>query len=85
MRSLACLTRHARPVATTYVLTDLLHQERSACVSVNEIGQTIASWLAELGARSALVEDLSRSIRNGDWPAAHAIADTLSVDVTIAA
>ena len=29
--------------------------------------------------------DLARTVRSGDWSAAHAIADCLSVDVTVTA
>ena len=43
------------------------------------------AWLAELGASSPLVEDLFRTVRASNWTAAHAIAECLSVDVTVAA
>jgi len=45
----------------------------------------VSNWLAQLGAHSSLVEDLTRTVRQGDWAAAHAIADALSIDVTVAA
>jgi hypothetical protein len=31
-----------------------------------------------------LVEELARAVRRGDWPAAHSVADYLSVDVMTA-
>jgi hypothetical protein len=44
-----------------------------------------SAWLAELGADSPLVEDLARAVRTGDWPAARAIGEYVSIDVTTAA
>jgi hypothetical protein len=41
--------------------------------------------LAELGAHTPLVEELAQAVCAGDWPAAYAIGDRLSIDVTIAA
>jgi hypothetical protein len=32
-----------------------------------------------------LVEDLARAVCASDWPAAHGIADYLSIEVTVAA
>ena len=49
------------------------------------IASTVSAWLAELGARSPLVEDLARTVRDGEWAAVYATADCLSVDVTVAA
>ncbi|WP_424736583.1 hypothetical protein [Mycobacterium sp.] len=46
---------------------------------------TVSAWLAELGAHSPLVEDLGRAVHVGDWPAAYAIGEYLSVDVTVVA
>jgi hypothetical protein len=54
-------------------------------MSAQGIVSTVSAWLAELGAQSPLVEDLARTVRDGDWTAAHAIADLLSVDVAVAA
>jgi hypothetical protein len=45
----------------------------------------VSTWLAELGIHSQLAEDLARAACAGDWPAAYAIGDRLSIDVTIAA
>ncbi|CAA0128633.1 Putative uncharacterized protein [Mycolicibacterium vanbaalenii] len=76
---------HAHPDATPiYQLTDRLHDGHTARVSVDGIAGTVASWLAEFGVLSPLAEDLEQTVREGHWAAAHAIADRLSVDVTIA-
>jgi hypothetical protein len=69
---------------TTYQLTDRLHG-RTVRVQADHIVSTVASWLAELEAWSPLVELLGRAVRDGDWPAIHAIADYLSVEVQVAA
>jgi hypothetical protein len=66
-------------------LTDRLHAGRVARVTADGIVATVAAWLAELDASSPMVEDLARNVRTGDWTAAHAIAEYLSVDVTVAA
>ncbi len=70
---------------TLYQLTDRLHEGRTVRVPVNAIGPTVSAWLAELGANSPMVEDLARAVRNGDWPAAYAVGEHLSVHVAIAA
>jgi hypothetical protein len=70
---------------TIYRLTNRLHHECSVYVPENRIGATVAAWLADLGADSPLVEDLALAVRSGDWPAAHSLADYLSVQVTVAA
>ncbi|MFY9917359.1 MAG: hypothetical protein WAL26_03045 [Mycobacterium sp.] len=85
MRSLTFLARQQGLGASTYQLTDRLHQGRTARVPAEAIASTISGWLAELGAGSPFVEDLARAVRNGDWVHAHAIAEALSVDVTVAA
>ena len=69
---------------TIYQLTDRLHG-RTVRVQAGHIAPTLASWLAELGACSPLPEELSRAVRDGDWPATHGIADYLSVEVQVAA
>ncbi len=73
-----------RPPTTLYQLTDRLHGGHMARVPVQEITATVSAWLAELGAHSPLVDDLARAVRVGDWPAAHALSECLSVEVTIA-
>jgi hypothetical protein len=75
-----------RPVSvTTYRVTDRLHDRRSVDVPAPEIGTVVSAWLAELGAASPLADELARAVRAGDWPAAIAIGDRLSVDVNVAA
>ncbi|BBY90486.1 hypothetical protein MGALJ_01550 [Mycobacterium gallinarum] len=69
----------------TYQLTDRLHAGRIARVSADDIVPTVSAWLAELDTSSPLVDDLACMLRTGDWTAAHAIAEILSVDVTVTA
>jgi hypothetical protein len=69
----------------TYQLTDRLHAGRMARVSADGIVGTLSAWLAELDASSTMVDDLARVVRTGDWTAAHAIAEYLSIDVAVAA
>lgn len=74
---------HFRPgTAPTFRLTDRLHEGRTVTVTANEISATLSDWLSELGVRSPLTEDLASALRGGDWTAARAIAENLSVDVT---
>jgi hypothetical protein len=70
---------------TLYQVTDRLREERTVRVPANAIGPTVSAWLAELGAKSPMVEDLARAVRNGDWPAAYAVGEHLSVHVAVAA
>ncbi len=72
-------------VETMYCVTDRLHNGRTVQVPGHEIAPIVSAWLAELGAHSPLVEDLARAARVGDWAAAYAVGDQLSVDVTVAA
>jgi len=64
---------------------DRLHNGRTVQVPGHEIAPIVSAWLAELGAHSPLVEDLARAACGGDWAAAYAVGDQLSVDVTVAA
>ncbi|HUH69726.1 MAG TPA: hypothetical protein VLZ05_13155 [Mycobacterium sp.] len=73
-----------RPTTTIYQLTDRLHDGHTARVPAQQITATVSAWLAELGAYSPLVDDLARAVRGGDWPAAHALGECLSVEVTVA-
>lgn len=75
----------AVPAMTMFCVTDRLHVGRTVRVPGHEIAPLVSAWLAELGAHSPLVEDLARAACVGDWAAAHAVGDQLSVDVTIAA
>ena len=85
MRSLIHLVRRGDISARTYQLADRLHPGRTVEVSADGIVTAVSTWLAELGASSPLVEDLALTVREGDWTAAHAIADCLSIDVAVAA
>lgn len=67
-----------------YLVSDRLRAGRSAHVPAHQIATTVSAWLAELGARSPLVEDLARAVHAGDWPAARHLGEFLSVDVTVA-
>jgi hypothetical protein len=71
--------------ATVYQIADRLHSGRAVRVSSDEIASTVSAWLAELGAESSMVDELARAVRAGNWSAAHALEDLLSVDVTVAA
>jgi hypothetical protein len=75
----------AVPSTTLYQVTDRLHEERTVRVPFDAIGPTVSAWLAELGANSPMVEDLARAVRNGDWRAAYAVGEHLSVRVAVAA
>ncbi|MGB8386386.1 MAG: hypothetical protein WCE76_00645 [Mycobacterium sp.] len=68
-----------------YRVSDRLHSERTVRVPAHQIAPIVSAWLAELGAHSPLVDDLARAACVGDWAAACAVGDQLSVDVTIAA
>jgi hypothetical protein len=77
--------RRATRSTAIYRVSDRLHDGRTVHVPGPQIATTVSAWLAELGAHSPLVEDLARAVHTGDWPAAHAIGEYLSVDVTVAA
>jgi hypothetical protein len=78
-------TLRAAPKTTIYRVADRLHEGRTVDVPCHQIVTTVSAWLAELGAHSPLVEDLGRAVHVGDWPAAYAIGEYLSVDVTVSA
>jgi len=84
MRSIVCLARRSDPAPMTYRVTDRLHTRHTAHVAADGINSTVSGWLAELGVHSPLVADLARTVRDGEWAAAYAIADCLSIDVTVA-
>jgi len=77
--------RRAARTRTIYQVSDRLHAGRTVHVPGHEIATTVSAWLAELGAHSPLVEDLARAVGAGDWPAARAVGEYLSVDVSVAA
>lgn len=74
--------RHPR--TTIYQLTDRLHEEHIARVPAHQITATVSAWLAELGAHSPLVDDLERAVSSGDWSAAHALGECLSIEIDLA-
>lgn len=73
--------RQAVPAMTMYRITDRLHTGRTVRVPAHQIAPTVSGWLAELGVHSPLVEDLARAVCVGDWPAAYAVGEQLSIDV----
>ena len=79
------LHRNAISPTTLYHVTDRLHEGRTVCVPGNAIRPIVSAWLAELGADSPLVEDLAQAVRAGNWAAAHAVGEHLSVTVAVAA
>ena len=83
MRLAAYVTRTDRE--PLYRVTDRLHTGRTVQVPGREIAHVVSAWLAELGAHSPLVNDLERAARIGDWAAAHAVGDQLSVHVALVA
>ncbi|BBX97069.1 hypothetical protein MLAC_23630 [Mycobacterium lacus] len=79
------LGKHREPAPTMYHVIDRLHAGRAVDVPAHQIAPTVSAWLAELGVQSPLVDDLARAARLGDWPAAYAVGQNLSVEVTLAA
>ena len=73
--------RQPRHVDAVYRVTDRLHGQRSVRVPAEGIAPVVSAWLAELGTHSPLVEDLARAACAGDWAAACAVGEQLSVDV----
>lgn len=67
-----------------YQVTDRLHDGRTARVPGDEITSTVSGWLSELGTQSPLADELARAVRIGDWPAAYAIGEHLSVEIAVA-
>lgn len=78
-------SKYVNRAETTYYVSDRLHDGRTVTVPGCEIATIVSAWLAELGAHSPLVEDLARAACLGDWTTACAVANQLSVDVTVAA
>lgn len=73
-----------RPSATIYQLTDRLHNGHIARVPAHQITATLSAWLADLGANSPLVVELERAVCGGDWAAAHALSECLSIEIAVA-
>ncbi|WP_156685570.1 hypothetical protein [Mycobacterium sp. Marseille-P9652] len=74
---------HVRTPAM-YRVSDRLHSGRAVWVPGHQIAPLVSGWLAELGVHSPLVDDLARAACAGDWAAAYAFGDQLSVDVSLA-
>jgi hypothetical protein len=70
------MSRRATRTTAIYRVSDRLHEGRTVRVPAHEIATTVSAWLAELGARSPLVDDLARAVNAGDWPAGLASATT---------
>lgn len=83
MKALECLRRHHQPSDhdAGYLLTDRLHEGHRVEASADQIPSIVSAWLAELGVGSPLVDELARAVWTANWPAAHALADQLDVDV----
>jgi hypothetical protein len=77
--------KYVKRVETMYCVTYRLHNRRTVQVPGHEIAPIVSAWLAEVGAHSPLVEDLARAACVGDWAAACAVDNQLSVDVSVAA
>lgn len=76
---------HPRKVqsATIYQVTDRSHDgAQHGCLVT--ITSTVSGWLSELGTQSPLADELARAVRIGDWPAAYAIGEHLSVEIAVA-
>ncbi len=73
-----------RPRFLIYRISQRLRGGHTAEVPADAIATTVSAWLAELGADSPLVDDLEKAVHAGDWSAARAIGEYLSVDVTMA-
>ncbi|MEM6108672.1 hypothetical protein AAHS21_20920 [Mycobacterium sp. 050272] len=76
--------KHTTHGERMYCVTDRLHGGRMVHVHGDEIAAIVTTWLRELGAYSPLVEDLARAACVGDWSAAYAVGNQLSVEVTLA-
>jgi hypothetical protein len=73
-----------RSNAAIYQVTDRLHAGHIARVPAHQITATVSAWLAELGVHSPLVDELAHAVRSGDWPAAHALGECLSIEIGLA-
>jgi len=76
-------TSYVRRVETMYRVSDRLSSGRTVQVPGHEIAPIVSAWLAELDVHSPLVEDLAKAACSGDWAAACAVGDQLSVDVAV--
>lgn len=85
MRTFTTPLRRRNPVTATFEIRDLLHEGRTARVCAEGIVGTVSAWLSDLDTVSPSVHELARTVRVGDWPAAHAIAESLSIEVSVSA
>ena len=85
-RRLRITGMHRRAPASIPIcrITQSLRGGRTVEVPAHAVATTVSGWLAELGVVSPLVDELATAIRIGDWSAARAIGEYLSVDVTVA-
>lgn len=65
-----------------YQVTNRLRSGYTVHVPGDKIASTVSGWLAEFGTQSPLVDDFAKAVHAGDWHAAHAIGEHLSVQVT---
>lgn len=75
------LRRSGRAVPI-YQVTNRLGAGHTVQVPADKIAATVSAWLAEFGTQSPLVDDFVKAVHAGDWHAAHAIGEHLSVQVT---
>lgn len=66
-----------------YQVSDRL-RGRTVSVPGPEIAGAVAAWLADFDVHSPLVDALADAARAGDWAAARAIGERLSVDISFA-
>jgi hypothetical protein len=85
MSTIGWTRRTSRKTATVYQIADRLRRGRAVRVTSDEIAATVSAWLAELEVETPMVDELARAVRAGNWTAARALEDLLSVDVTVAA
>jgi len=78
------MQRRAAANNPIYRVTQCLHDGLTVEVPGHAIATTVSAWLAELGADSPLADDLEKAVHAGNWSAARAIGEYLSVDVTVA-
>lgn len=65
-----------------YQMTNRLRAGHTVHVPGDKIAATVSAWLAEFGTQSPLVDDFVQAVHAGDWHAAHAIGERLSVQIT---
>lgn len=71
------------PNPQLYQVSDRL-RGRTVSVPGPEIAGAVAAWLADFDVHSPLVDALAEAARAGDWAAARAIGESLSIDIGFA-